>query len=99
MAIAYDASVQTPYFKGVQGDTSNTGELFGLENIFSFQENESATKMAIENANIAQLEWAMENMTGKGVPRKGKKASDPNNADLLAVMGKEDVSPSTALVS
>lgn len=35
------------YFRGVQGDTSKRGELFGLENIFKLREDELATKMAV----------------------------------------------------
>lgn len=47
MAIGYDASVQTRYFKGVQGDNTKRGELFGLENIFKLHEDKLATKMAV----------------------------------------------------
>jgi DNA excision repair protein ERCC-6-like 2 len=47
MAIGYDASIQTRYFEGVQGDNSKRGELFGLENIFKLHEDKIATKMAV----------------------------------------------------
>lgn len=47
MAIGYDASIQTRYFEGVQGDRQKQGELFGLKNLFSLQEDTLATKMAV----------------------------------------------------
>ncbi|KIY51263.1 hypothetical protein FISHEDRAFT_64287 [Fistulina hepatica ATCC 64428] len=62
MKIGYDASIQTRYFEGVQGDKSKQGELFGIKNIFSLQEDESKTKLAIERANIAELNWALANV-------------------------------------
>ncbi|KAF6750783.1 P-loop containing nucleoside triphosphate hydrolase protein [Ephemerocybe angulata] len=88
MAIGYDASVQTRYFKGVQGDSSKRGELFGMENIFKLQEKELATKMAIEKANLAELDWAMANLEAKG--RKGKKNADVDVFETAAKKGKED---------
>ncbi|EEB92706.1 hypothetical protein MPER_08746, partial [Moniliophthora perniciosa FA553] len=65
MAIGYDASIQTRYFKGVQGDKKNKGELFGVTNIFKLHEGPLATQMAIEKANVAQLDWALANMDSK----------------------------------
>ncbi|KAH9044878.1 P-loop containing nucleoside triphosphate hydrolase protein [Lactarius hengduanensis] len=62
MAIAYNASVQTRYFAGVSGDRNKQGELFGLKNIFALHENTSSTKMAIEHANIVNLDWALAHM-------------------------------------
>ena len=38
MAVGYDASLQTRYFDGVQGDKKNQGELFGVKNIFGVRE-------------------------------------------------------------
>ncbi|KAH9012859.1 P-loop containing nucleoside triphosphate hydrolase protein [Lactarius deliciosus] len=62
MAIAYNASVQTRYFAGVSGDRNKQGELFGLKNIFALHETTSSTKMAIEHANIVNLDWALAHM-------------------------------------
>ncbi|KAH6911979.1 P-loop containing nucleoside triphosphate hydrolase protein [Coprinopsis sp. MPI-PUGE-AT-0042] len=62
MAIGYDASIQTRYFEGVQGDNSKRGELFGLENIFKLHEDKIATKMAIEKAHMSELDWALANL-------------------------------------
>ncbi|EDR09438.1 RAD26-like SNF2 family DNA-dependent ATPase [Laccaria bicolor S238N-H82] len=88
MAIGYEASVQTRYFEGIQGDTAKRGELFGIENIFKLHEDKLATKMAIEKANLAELDWALANMGGSK-RGKAKAASDIIEAD--AKVGKEDV--------
>ncbi|KAI0045188.1 hypothetical protein FA95DRAFT_1583483 [Auriscalpium vulgare] len=61
MAIGYEASIQTRYFSGVSGDKSKQGELFGLQNIFKLHE-QSSTKMAIERANLMDLDWALAHM-------------------------------------
>ncbi|KAK0497746.1 RAD26-like SNF2 family DNA-dependent ATPase [Armillaria luteobubalina] len=71
MAIGYEASVQTRYFDGVQGDAQRQGELFGIKNMFKLNEGLS-TKMTIEKANIAELDWALANMN----PEKKRKMSD-----------------------
>ena len=47
MKIGYEASHQTRYFEGVQGDVKRRGELFGAENLFKLHENTLATKMAV----------------------------------------------------
>ncbi|KAG9122916.1 hypothetical protein FRC07_000507 [Ceratobasidium sp. 392] len=62
MHIGYEASVQTRYFEGVQGSKNHQGELFGLKNIFRLHETALATKMTIEKANLAEINWALANM-------------------------------------
>ncbi|KAH9976865.1 P-loop containing nucleoside triphosphate hydrolase protein [Lactifluus volemus] len=70
MAIGYNASVQTRYFSGVSGDKKRQGELFGLKNIFTLYEDTSSTKLAIERANIINLDWALAHMESKKARRK-----------------------------
>ncbi|KAF8904775.1 P-loop containing nucleoside triphosphate hydrolase protein [Gymnopilus junonius] len=91
MAIGYEASVQTRYFEGVQGDTGKQGELFGINNIFKLHEDKLATKMAIEKANLAELDWALANM-GAGA-HKGKKSAKSANelVEADAKFGKDDI--------
>ncbi|KAH0579841.1 hypothetical protein H2248_002669 [Termitomyces sp. 'cryptogamus'] len=93
MAIGYEASIQTRYFEGIQGDTAKKGELFGIENIFKLHEDKLATKMAIEKANLAELDWALANMGGGP---KSKKQSKSNGEDWLMddetkVRDREDI--------
>ncbi|KAL5520387.1 hypothetical protein ACEPAG_9611 [Sanghuangporus baumii] len=69
MKIGYEASHQTRYFEGVQGDIRRKGELFGAENLFKLHENTLATKIAIERAHLAEFDWALANMEAS---KKGK---------------------------
>ncbi|TDL26985.1 hypothetical protein BD410DRAFT_836072 [Rickenella mellea] len=87
MKIGYEASNQTRYFSGVQGDSSRQGELFGLKNIFKLHEDTLATKMAIEKANMAEFDWALAHMKGKGSSRK-KGAADDDSAAIIEATGK-----------
>ncbi|KAJ6476254.1 RAD26-like SNF2 family DNA-dependent ATPase [Mycena sanguinolenta] len=84
MQIGYNASIQTRYFAGVQGDRSKQGELFGLKNIFKLHESGLATKAAIEKAHIAELDWALSSMEPKG------RAGDIGNvAEVESKLDKE----------
>ncbi|GLB44628.1 putative SNF2 family N-terminal domain containing protein [Lyophyllum shimeji] len=93
MAIGYDASVQTRYFEGVQGDTAKKGELFGIENIFKLHEDKLATKMAIEKANLAELDWALAHMGGSRRRRQNKGTAEDwvAEAEVKGSKDKEDV--------
>ncbi|KAI0668887.1 P-loop containing nucleoside triphosphate hydrolase protein [Trametes maxima] len=77
MQVGYNASLQTRYFEGVQGDKRKQGELFGIKNIFKLHEHTLATKMAIESAHVSDLDWAFAYMGGSGSGAKrprGKQA-------------------------
>jgi DNA excision repair protein ERCC-6-like 2 len=55
--IGYEASDERRYFKGVQG--SKHGELFGLENIFSFNPDRPFLRSVVHKTSIAEQEIAM----------------------------------------
>ncbi|KAI8972582.1 P-loop containing nucleoside triphosphate hydrolase protein [Trametes punicea] len=74
MQVGYNASLQTRYFEGVQGDKRKQGELFGIKNIFKLHEDTLATKMAIERAHVSDLDWAFAYMGGHGASAKRQKA-------------------------
>ncbi|KAL1753777.1 P-loop containing nucleoside triphosphate hydrolase protein [Schizophyllum commune] len=83
MAIGYDASAQTRYFTGVQGDPQKQGELFGIKNMFTYHEDEQTTKMAIERATIADLDFNLAKGSASGsTAKKGK--------DGKKLLGKEE---------
>ncbi|KAG8719992.1 hypothetical protein FRC08_001428 [Ceratobasidium sp. 394] len=87
MHIGYEASVQTRYFEGVQGSKTHQGELFGLKNIFRqvlllLHETALATKMTIEKANLAEINWALANMDS--TPDGTIKESSPGGERTLA---------------
>ncbi|KAI5842765.1 putative DNA excision repair protein [Tricharina praecox] len=52
-SIGYNASVERRYFTGVMGDKTNKGELFGLKNLFTFQEN-TILQEIVNKTNIAE---------------------------------------------
>jgi DNA excision repair protein ERCC-6-like 2 len=55
--IGYDASNERRYFKGIQG--SSHGELFGLENIFSFDPDRPFLRNVVHKTSIAEQVIAM----------------------------------------
>ena len=55
--IGYDASNERRYFKGIQG--SSHGELFGLENIFSFDPDRPFLRGVVNKTSIAEQVIAM----------------------------------------
>ncbi|USP76280.1 hypothetical protein yc1106_03554 [Curvularia clavata] len=52
--IGYNASEERRYFKGVMDQSSKKGELFGLENLFSFQENNVVLRGIMHKTNVAE---------------------------------------------
>ncbi|EKM52602.1 uncharacterized protein PHACADRAFT_261138 [Phanerochaete carnosa HHB-10118-sp] len=90
MAVGYDASLQTRYFEGVQGDKSRQGELFGIRNIFGLAEGEVRTKMTIEKATLTDLDWALANMDAK-VKQPATKVKDKWVYEAEVKGKKEDV--------
>ncbi|OCH88939.1 hypothetical protein OBBRIDRAFT_779245 [Obba rivulosa] len=76
MLVGYNASFQTRYFEGVQGEKNKQGELFGIKNIFKLHEGTLATKTAIERANILDLDWALANMGSKAKKASPKSSSE-----------------------
>ncbi|KAG2093025.1 P-loop containing nucleoside triphosphate hydrolase protein [Suillus cothurnatus] len=90
MAIGYQASVQTRYFSGVQGDTSRQGELFGIKNIFKLHEDTLATKMAIEKATIMELDWALAHLSSSKSKKSAKSKVDDWVYEADSKSGKEE---------
>jgi SNF2 family DNA or RNA helicase len=52
--IGYNASEERRYFKGVMDESGKKGELFGLENLFTFQENSVLLRDIMHKTNIAE---------------------------------------------
>jgi SNF2 family DNA or RNA helicase len=52
--IGYNASEERRYFKGVMDTAGKKGELFGLENLFTFQENSVLLRDIMHKTNIAE---------------------------------------------
>ena len=52
--IGYTASHERRYFKGVQENSNQKGEIFGLQNMFTFQENRNVLKEIVNKTNVAE---------------------------------------------
>ncbi|WYZ41310.1 hypothetical protein EsH8_V_000205 [Colletotrichum jinshuiense] len=52
--IGYTASSERRYFKGVQQDAERKGEIFGLENLFAYRENQLVIRDIVNKTNIAE---------------------------------------------
>lgn len=52
--IGYNASNERRYFQGVQGEINQKGEIFGLQNIFSYQSNNVVLRDIVNKTNIAE---------------------------------------------
>ena len=52
--IGYNASNERRYFKGVQRDKNRKGELFGLENLFTFHADQVVLRDIVNKTNIAE---------------------------------------------
>lgn len=52
--IGYTASDERRYFKGVMDQSEKRGELFGLENLFTFQENGLLLRDIMHKTNVAE---------------------------------------------
>ncbi|KAF2669289.1 hypothetical protein BT63DRAFT_432944 [Microthyrium microscopicum] len=52
--IAYTASLERRYFSGIQKDPTQKGELFGLQNIFSYTADQVVLKEIMNKTNIAE---------------------------------------------
>ncbi|KAL1739550.1 P-loop containing nucleoside triphosphate hydrolase protein [Schizophyllum fasciatum] len=95
MAIGYDASAQTRYFDGVQGDPQKQGELFGIKNMFTYHEDEQTMKVAIERATIAELDFAMSHPNKPAKDGDGKRLLGKDEKELrgLGAFMFDDLSP------
>ncbi|KAF2263594.1 hypothetical protein CC78DRAFT_568920 [Lojkania enalia] len=60
--IGYTASVERRYFKGVMDESEKKGELFGLENLFSFEENGYLLRDIMHKTNVAETRAGVDAM-------------------------------------
>ncbi|KAL7007449.1 hypothetical protein EMMF5_002913 [Cystobasidiomycetes sp. EMM_F5] len=88
--IAYNAAAPSRMFVGVQDDPNNHGELFGVKNIFRFNEASSRTKHSIEQAQISELSYALLNHTITKSGKGKKKAVDEEDEDAVLPVQTED---------
>lgn len=89
--IAYNASLERRYFKGVQDQKDKKGEIFGLVNLFSFQGDNIVLQDILNKTNIAESK--------AGVSVVGLDNSQDNDEDDEFVEGKSDTAAITQLAA
>lgn len=83
--IAYTASKERRYFKGVQNDKTRKGEIFGIENIFSFREDHVMLKDIVNKTNVAEAKAGVM-LTEFDADKK----DDDDPDDVLSLIKQED---------
>ena len=91
--IGYNASTERRYFKGVQDNKDQKGELFGLNNLFTFQHENLVLRDIVNKTNVAESK--------AGVKIIGVDLDDPgdkeNADDFLATNKDEDMTEEKAM--
>lgn len=82
--IGYNASTERRYFKGVQQDSERKGEIFGLENLFSFHADQVVLREIVNKTNVAEAKAGV-NLTDLDIEKLAKDEDDD-----LKYIKKED---------
>lgn len=76
--IGYNASTERRYFKGVQEKKDQKGEIFGLSNLFEYQNNNIVLRDIVNKTNIAESKAGVQ-VVGVEL-EQDEDAVDPDNA-------------------
>ncbi len=98
--IAYNASLERRYFRGVQDQKEKKGEIFGLQNLFSFQDDKIMLRDIVNKTNVAESRAGV-SVIGLDVdtqdavdlddddPFKNEDDEDPGLSQLAALVADE----------
>ncbi|SJX61041.1 related to RAD26-DNA repair and recombination protein [Sporisorium reilianum f. sp. reilianum] len=97
MEIGYNATKERRYFEGVAGDQGSLGELFGCKNLFTLHESSLAMKSIIDECNISEVTFALEQYLKAGSSDDqtsadqafAERAHSQQKADVAAPTDKE----------
>ena len=76
--IAYTASTERRYFKGVQENKDQKGEIFGLANLFAFQGDNMVLRDIVNKTNIAESRAGVQVVGLELSQSQSQSASSPN---------------------
>ncbi|KAL3465489.1 P-loop containing nucleoside triphosphate hydrolase protein [Aspergillus heterothallicus] len=104
--IGYNASSERRYFKGVQEKKDKKGEIFGLVNIFEYQNNNIVLREIVNKTNVAESKAGVQVMnvefdetepSPEDGPKIKSQASDEEVMSQLAakIRGEDEQSTST----
>ncbi|KIV81513.1 hypothetical protein PV11_03691 [Exophiala sideris] len=82
--IGYNATSERRYFQGVQGRTDQKGEIFGLQNLFAYQNENQVLRDIVNKTNVA------ESKAGVRVADLDTQEQEQESADDEAAIKDED---------
>ena len=81
--IAYSASTERRYFKGVQENKDQKGEIFGLTNLFAYQNDSIVLRDIVTALDVAESKAGIQ-VIGLSLPSEHVSSDDEDNDPLLA---------------
>lgn len=102
--IGYNASSERRYFRGVQEKKDQKGEIFGLNNLFEYQNNNVVLRDIVNKTNVAESRAGVQVMgievDEETVDQDTRETRPPDDAvmsQLAAMIRDEDESSTTSL--
>lgn len=96
--IAYDAANPSRMFQGVQDDRDNQGELFGVKNLFRYNESTNRTKHSIEQAQISELAFALLNLSTRQKKKRRRGAEEGEDEESDTEQTEEGLNDNQAVL-
>ncbi|EED20457.1 DNA excision repair protein (Rad26L), putative [Talaromyces stipitatus ATCC 10500] len=87
--IGYNASTERRYFKGVQEKKDQKGEIFGLSNLFEYQNNNIVLRDIVNKTNIAESKAGVQ-VIGVDLEQDDDDASSSDNVTTKSAVDDED---------
>jgi superfamily II DNA/RNA helicase len=78
--IGYTASMERRYFKGVQDNKDQKGEIFGLQNLFSFHADDVVLRDIVNKTNVAESKAGVD-IVGLDMDEAARDDDDPLKTD------------------
>ncbi|KAL1897381.1 hypothetical protein Sste5346_004117 [Sporothrix stenoceras] len=92
--IGYSASTERRYFKGVQQDTERKGEIFGLNNLFTYSADQVVLRDIVNKTNIAEAKVGV-HLTAIDMEQA---AADKDNEMLVKLEGAASGNKMAAII-
>ncbi|KAI1911371.1 hypothetical protein LOZ61_003894 [Ophidiomyces ophidiicola] len=88
--IGYNASIERRYFKGVQEKKDQKGEIFGLHNLFEYQNNNIVLRDIVNKTNVAESKAGVQVVNFEVFDQRNDDNKGPNSDNA----GNEDTAMS-----
>lgn len=99
--IGYEASEERRYFRGVQGDSAQRGELFGVENLFTFHGENHVLKAIFNETNDAENEFQDVRMANIDISATQEDLENMDAQDEFGInsVAKQEIASDTKVLS